>query len=145
MRRSGLRRWLFGTANQNRRARSSTGTATTTAYGAGIRSRWPPTPWPATGPDVAVGKDALLLCDTTEMADALNRRIHDDTIDADAPTVTAARGHRIAEGDLMLSRRNDPTIDVWQATDRNAAADPVRNGDRWRVAAVDPATDRIAA
>ncbi len=95
--------------------------------------------------DVAVGKDALLLCDTTEMADALNRRIHDDTIDADAPTVTAARGHRIAEGDLMLSRRNDPTIDVWQATDRNAAADPVRNGDRWRVAAVDPATDRIAA
>ena len=31
--------------------------------------------------DIAAGKDALLVCDTTEMADALNRRIHDDTID----------------------------------------------------------------
>ena len=67
--------------------------------------------------DVAVGKDALLLCDTTEMADALNRRIHDDTIPADAPTVTAARGQRIAAGDLILSRRNDPTIEVWQPAD----------------------------
>lgn len=96
--------------------------------------------------DVAVGKDALLLCDTVEMADALNRRIHDDAISDDAPTVTAARGHRIAKGDLILSRRNDPTIEVWQAADGNlAAADPVRNGDRWRVAAVDPKTGRIAA
>jgi hypothetical protein len=95
--------------------------------------------------DVAVGKDALLLCDTMEIADALNRRIHDDTIPTDAPTVTAARGHRIAPGDLILSRRNDPTIDIWQATDRNSAADPVRNGDRWRVAAIDPATGRVAA
>jgi conjugative relaxase-like TrwC/TraI family protein len=95
--------------------------------------------------DVTVGKDALLLCDTTEMADALNRRIHDDTIPADAPTVTAARGHRIAKGDLILSRRNDPTIDVWHTKDESAAQDAVRNGDRWRVAAVDPATGRIAA
>jgi hypothetical protein len=29
--------------------------------------------------DVVAGKDALLVCDTKEMADALNRRIHDDT------------------------------------------------------------------
>jgi AAA domain/TrwC relaxase len=95
--------------------------------------------------DVGVGKDALLLCDTTEMADALNRRIHDDTITPDAPTVTAARGHRIATGDLILSRRNDPTIDAWEATDRSTPADPVRNGDRWRVAAIDPTTGRVAA
>jgi hypothetical protein len=95
--------------------------------------------------DVAVGKDALLLCDTTEMADALNRRIHDDLIAADAPTVTAARGQRIAKDDLILSRRNDPTVEVWDATDRSrAAADPVRNGDRWRVATIDPKTGRIA-
>ena len=65
-----------------------------------------------TSADAAAGKDALLVCDTTEMADALNRRLHDDTIAADAPTVTAARGHRIAVGDLILTRRNDPTIDV---------------------------------
>ena len=96
--------------------------------------------------DVAVGKDALLLCDTTEMADALNRRIHDDAIPAAAPTVTAARGQRIATTDLILSRRNDPTIEVWQGAHRsNAAADPVRNGDRWRVAAIDPTTGRVAA
>jgi len=96
--------------------------------------------------DVAVGKDALLLCDTTEMADALNRRIHDDTITPDAPTVAAARQQRIAMGDLILSRRNDPTIEVWEAADCNsAAADPVRNGDRWRVAAIDPNTGRVAA
>jgi ATP-dependent exoDNAse (exonuclease V) alpha subunit len=96
--------------------------------------------------DVAVGKDALLLCDTTEMADALNRRIHDDVIPTDAPTVTAARGQRIAATDLILSRRNDPTIEVWHGTDRSdAAADSVRNGDRWTVAAIDPATGRVAA
>ncbi|OPX11020.1 MobF family relaxase [Mycobacterium sp. AT1] len=95
--------------------------------------------------DVAVGKDALLLCDTTEMADALNRRIHDDTIPADVPTVTAPRGQRIAAGDLILSRRNDLTIDVRRAEDHDAAADPVRNGDRWRVAAIDPGTNRVAA
>jgi conjugative relaxase-like TrwC/TraI family protein len=95
--------------------------------------------------DVAVGKDALLLCDTTEMADALNRRIHDDLIPSDAPTVTTARGQRIAAGDLILSRRNDPTIDVRLAEDPDAAADPVRNGDRWRVVAIDPRANRIAA
>jgi conjugative relaxase-like TrwC/TraI family protein len=95
--------------------------------------------------DVSVGKDALLLCDTLEMADALNRRIHDELIDAATPTVVAARGHRIAAKDVILSRCNDPTIEVWQATDPNTAAGPVRNGDRWRVAAVHPATKRIAA
>jgi len=95
--------------------------------------------------DVAVGKDALLLCDTTEMADALNRRIHDDTIPADVPTVTAVRGQRVAGGDLILSHRNDPTVGVRRADNHDAAADPVRNGDRWRVVAVDPATNRAVA
>jgi AAA domain len=33
--------------------------------------------------DAAAGKDALLVCDTTEMADALNQRVHHDT---SAPT-----------------------------------------------------------
>jgi hypothetical protein len=42
--------------------------------------------------DTAAGKDALLVCDTTEMADVLNQRLHHDMIGAQAPTVTGARG-----------------------------------------------------
>lgn len=95
--------------------------------------------------DVQVGKEALLLCDTLEMADALNRRIHDDMIPAEAPTVGGARGHRIAEGDLVLSRRNDPTVEVWANRDRDLAADPVRNGDRWRVVGIHPTNGWVAA
>ena len=105
--------------------------------------------WPRTEAgyraDTAAGKDALLVCDTTEMADALNRRLHDDTVDADAPTVTAARGHRIGVGDLIISRRNDPTIGVYDATDITQTADPVRNGNRWRVYAVDTDHDTAIA
>jgi hypothetical protein len=79
------------------------------------------------------------------MADALNRRIHDESINADAATVTAARGHRISVGDLIISRRNDPTVGVFDAKDIEKTADPVRNGNRWRVYAVDTEHDRIAA
>ena len=32
--------------------------------------------------DTAAGKDALLVCDTTEMADALNQRMHNEGLDA---------------------------------------------------------------
>lgn len=95
--------------------------------------------------DVAAGKDALLLTDTVEMADALNRRIHDHTINPDADTITAGRGHRVAEGDVIISRRNEPAIAVHDATDIKTSADPVRNGQRWTVFAVDPTGDRIAA
>jgi ATP-dependent exoDNAse (exonuclease V) alpha subunit len=95
--------------------------------------------------EIGAGKNALLVCDTTEMCDALNRRIHDDTIDADAPIVTAARGHRVGVGDVIISRRNDPTLGVYGATDIDKPADPVRNGNRWHVYAVDPDNDRIAA
>jgi conjugative relaxase-like TrwC/TraI family protein len=96
--------------------------------------------------DTAAGKDALLVCDTTEMADVLNRRIHDDTLDSAAPTVSAARGHRIGVGDLICSRRNDPGLEVYDATDlTKPAADAVRNGQRWQVIAVDTDRQRIAA
>lgn len=69
-------------------------------------------PWPAGAlagyrADTAAGKDALLLCDTTEMFDALNQRLHNDTVAADAPTITAAWGHRIAAADLILTCHND--------------------------------------
>jgi hypothetical protein len=42
--------------------------------------------------DVAAGKDALLVCDTNEMADALNQRLHNDTIPTGARTVTGPVG-----------------------------------------------------
>jgi conjugative relaxase-like TrwC/TraI family protein len=95
--------------------------------------------------DVAAGKDPLLVCDTKEMCDALNRRLHDARVDADAPTITVGRGERIAVGDVIASRRNDPTIKIWEAEKPTPAADAVRNGNRWRVVAVDTERYRIAA
>jgi hypothetical protein len=71
--------------------------------------------------DVADCKDALLECDTVEMCDAINRRLHDETTNHDAPTVTAARGQRNAVGDLIISRRNDPTIGVFDAPARSSS------------------------
>jgi conjugative relaxase-like TrwC/TraI family protein len=95
--------------------------------------------------DTAACKDALLVCDTTEMADALNQRIHTERLDAHAPTVTAARGHRIGVGDLILTRRNDLTVDLRSPNGIAGHLDSVRNGNRWRVAAIDPAANRVAA
>jgi ATP-dependent exoDNAse (exonuclease V) alpha subunit len=96
--------------------------------------------------DREAGKDSLLICDTWEMADALNRRLH-DTLTTKGPTVHAARGQELRVGDLIVSRRNDATIGVRPGTKHRGedAADQVRNGNRWRATAVDPATNRIAA
>jgi conjugative relaxase-like TrwC/TraI family protein len=98
------------------------------------------TAWQA---DVAAGRDALLIADRWEMADAINIRIHSERIDEDAPTVRAARGHRLAAGDVVITRQN--TIDIPTRTDRGADADPIRNGQRWEVLAVDTNEGRIAA
>jgi hypothetical protein len=95
--------------------------------------------------DTAAGKDALLICDTTEMADVLNERIHNESLDTRTPTVRGARGHRIGVGDLILTRRNDPTIDLHHPSGSAGQLDSVRNGNRWRVAAIDPAAHRVAA
>lgn len=35
--------------------------------------------------DTAAGRDALPVCDTTEMADVHNERIHNEHVDAHAP------------------------------------------------------------
>jgi conjugative relaxase-like TrwC/TraI family protein len=93
--------------------------------------------------DVATGTDALLLCDTAEMANALNQRIHDDTIAADVPTVTGVRGHRIAVGDLILTRHNDASIPLRNNDNPAAERSPVRNGQRWRVTHVNPDNNRV--
>jgi hypothetical protein len=95
--------------------------------------------------DTAAGNDALLICDTTDMADALNQRLHHDTIDPDAPTVTGARGHRIAVGDLILTRHNDATIPLRNTDDPTADQSPVRNGQRWQVTHINPNNNRLAA
>jgi conjugative relaxase-like TrwC/TraI family protein len=95
--------------------------------------------------DAAAGKDALLLCDTIEMADALNRRLHHDAFTADAPTITAARGHRIAVGELILTRQNDASIPLRNTDDLAAELSPVRNGQRWRVIQINTETNGFAA
>jgi hypothetical protein len=64
------------------------------------------------------------------MADALNRRLHDDTINAPVPTGSAARGHRLGIGDVIISRRDEPTLGVFDAADIHTASDAVRNGQR---------------
>ncbi|WP_048472045.1 MobF family relaxase [Mycolicibacterium chlorophenolicum] len=91
--------------------------------------------------DVAAGRDGLLIADRWEMADAINIRIHSERINDDAPTVATARGHHVAAGDVVITRQN--TTDIPTRTDRGAAADPIRNGQRWEVLAVDPETNRI--
>ncbi|GAB4662166.1 MobF family relaxase [Mycobacterium avium subsp. hominissuis] len=103
--------------------------------------------------DVAAGKDALLIPDSWELCDALNKQIHNDNVAADAPTVTAARDHHIGVGDLIVTRENTTGIDVWAAPgehgrlDTSKPAPPVRNGQRWIVEAVDtrPQSPRIMA
>lgn len=105
--------------------------------------------------DLAEGKDALLLADTVEVCDALNRRVHDHTVAAraaqgrDTTTVTGARGHHIGVGDIIVTRRNDPTITVYQPEDRTKTLleAPVRNGQRWQVVKVDDTLEhpRLAA
>ena len=96
--------------------------------------------------DTAAGKDALLICDTTEMADALNQRLHHDTIAADAPTVTGARGHRIAVGDLIITRRNDATIPL-RNTDDPAAEHDARcaTGNAGASLGINPDNNRLIA
>lgn len=100
--------------------------------------------------DTAVGKDALLIPDSWELCDALNKQIHHDRVEADAPTVTGARDHRIGVGDIVVTRANTDRIEVWSEADEEgrghasgrAPAPQVRNGQRWIVEAVDTGEQR---
>ena len=94
------------------------------------------------------GKDAAIICDRWEITDAINEKLHHHYRgDGDAPTVTAARDHKIAAGDIILSRHNDAAITVAPGPDhkRGDRIDQVRNGNRWRVAWVDADAGQIAA
>jgi hypothetical protein len=94
--------------------------------------------------DDSIGRSSV-RGDTTEIADALNQRLHHDAVDTDAPTVTGARGHRIAVGDLIVSRRNDTSIPLRNIDQPAAENSPVRNGNRWRVTAINPDNNRLVA
>jgi ATP-dependent exoDNAse (exonuclease V) alpha subunit len=96
--------------------------------------------------DHTKGKDSLLICDTWEMADALNRRLH-DTLTTNGPTAQAARQQELRVGDLIVSRRNDATIDLRPGREHRGGdvVDQVRNGNRWRITAIDQQTNRVAA
>lgn len=95
----------------------------------------------------AEGKDAAILCDTWEIADAINQRLHDHYTRPDTPVVGVARGQNVRTGDLIMSRRNDATLTVQPGAQsgRGEQLDQVRNGNRWRVLAVDPSHSRIMA
>jgi ATP-dependent exoDNAse (exonuclease V) alpha subunit len=98
--------------------------------------------------DIAAGKDALLIPDSWELCDALNKQIHADRVADDAPTVTGARDHQIGVGDIVVTRENDARINVWAARDHcghldtSKPASQVRNGQRWVVEAIDTREQR---
>lgn len=93
------------------------------------------------------GKDAAIICDKWEIADAINRRLHGTYTDGQAPGVRVARDQDVRAGDIVISRNNDATIDVAPGPEqrRGDRIDQVRNGNRWRVASVDDKNGRIAA
>jgi ATP-dependent exoDNAse (exonuclease V) alpha subunit len=95
----------------------------------------------------AEGKDVAIICDTWDIADAINQRLHDHFTAKDAPSVAVARDQQIGPGDLILSRHNDATLTVEAGTRhrRGTQVDQVRNGNRWRVLSVDTKNERIAA
>ncbi len=95
--------------------------------------------------DIAAGKDALLLCDTKETADALNRRLHRESIATDASTVAGARGHRLAIGDLILTKQNDASIPLRYRERESVEPGPVRNGQRWQVEKVHTGHQQVLA
>jgi conjugative relaxase-like TrwC/TraI family protein len=94
----------------------------------------------------AGGKDAAIICDTWEIADAINLRLHDVYTEAGDPSVRVARDQEVRVGDLIVSRLNDVSVDVRPGPNHpRGEADQVRNGNRWRVAGIDITRGRIAA
>ena len=95
--------------------------------------------------DSAAGKDALLVCDTWEIADAINLRLHHKLAKV-GPSLTVTRDQAVGVGDIIMTRRNDATVTVYPHNEHlGDKTDQVRNGNRWRVATIDLDTNRIAA
>jgi hypothetical protein len=89
---NGLRRSRYETEDP-RRCAAPVGTAPTKRLHCGDQIIMAANALAAYQADTAAGKDALLICDITEMSDALNQRLHHDTVAAGVPTVTGARGY----------------------------------------------------
>lgn len=92
-------------------------------------------------------KDVAILCDTWEIADAINQRLHGYYTNPTAPSVQVARDQQARVGDLIISRQNDATVAVEPGSqDRHRPQlDQFRNGNRWCVVGVDAERGRIAA
>jgi hypothetical protein len=104
----------------------------------------------ATGAYIAAraeGKDAAILCDRWEIADAINGRLHGTYTDPAFPGVRVARDQDVRAGDIIISRNNDAALTVEPGKQRRRAdrVDQVRNGNRWRVVGIDATRGRIAA
>lgn len=85
--------------------------------------------------DKAKGLDSLLLAPTWEHAGALNRRAQADLIEAgqvdgDGGGLALAGKELAHRGDIILSRKNDYGLS-------DASGSPVRNGQRWKLAALE--------
>jgi hypothetical protein len=95
----------------------------------------------------AEGKDVAILCDTWDIADAINQRLHDHFTHPDAPSVRVARDQQIRTDDIIISRHNDATLTVEPGTPHRQGEriEQVRNGNRWRVLGVDPQQGRVTA
>ena len=88
--------------------------------------------------DRTAGLDTIMLAPTHEIVHALNDRARTDrlaTLLANGGSVgrhvTLAGGLCVSVGDVIITRRNEPRL-------RISTTDSVRNGYRWRVAAVHP-------
>ena len=120
-------------------AKRSAGTAPTAGCTPATRSRWPPTRSTPTSNDRAAGKDCAADCATPGRWPTRSTGACTTLATTSGPTVTAARDQVIGVGDLIISRNNDATIAVQPgARHRGGRIDQVRNGNRWRVAGVDP-------
>ncbi|WP_201359049.1 MobF family relaxase [Mycobacterium paraintracellulare] len=109
----------------------------------------------------AEGKDAAIICDRWEIADAINRKLHGTLTQAAAPptdvapdtarfftdTVRVARDQDVRAGDIIISRNNDASLTVQPGANHRAGehVDQVRNGNRWQVVGVDAQRGRLAA
>ena len=109
----------------------------------------------------ADGKDAAIICDRWEIADAINRKLHGALTEAAASnadvaadkarvftdTVRVARDQDVRAGDIIISRNNDASLTVEPGANHQPGEqiDQVRNGNRWQVVGVDAQRGRIAA
>jgi ATP-dependent exoDNAse (exonuclease V) alpha subunit len=93
------------------------------------------------------GKDVAILCDTWEVADAINQRLQDHFTNPDTASASVSREQQVRVSDLVLSRHNDAGLTVRPGIGhrRGDRIDQVRNGNRWRVIGVDTQRGCIVA